>query len=225
MTEPSTTEAQYRRAAPFNGLLDKLDPDRLPARVELDPGAPVRLGLKVLYGTAAGLAVLAGVGLALTWEERDAAEVAFGFVPPAIVAGLGAWAHLRHRDVPRRFVLEVTASKVTVETLADRWSLPVSAYEGVALRRWQVSKASPRRHATVHQRTQLERRMRLGEDVTLWWVELVHPDPARTVVLWADREVGAAAEGLDRAEHFAQRFRLPLLTTSGLRRMDDDEAA
>lgn len=217
-----TTEAHYRRAAPFAGLLEDLDPDRLPARAELDPGAPVRLGLKVLYGTAAGLALLVGTGLALTWEAREAAEVAFGVALPAIVGGLGAWAHLRHRDVPRRFVLELTEAKVTVETAAHRWSLPVSTYRGVALRSWQVSKAVPHGHPSRHRRTQLERSMRLGDDVTLWWVELVHPDPARTVVLWADREVGAAADGLDRAERFAQRFRLPLLTTAGLQAIDDE---
>ncbi|HWS76521.1 MAG TPA: hypothetical protein VN324_15390 [Quisquiliibacterium sp.] len=222
--EDRTTEAEYRRAAPFVGLLDDLDPGRLPARFDLDPGAPFRLGIRVLYGAAVGLALLIGTGVALTWEEREAAEVAFALALPAVVAGLGAWAHLRHRDVPRRFVLDLTEARVLVETLAERWSLPVSSYAGLALRSWQVSKAAPLGHPSRHGRTALERGMRIGEDVTVWWVELVHPDPSRVVVLWAGSEVAAASDGLDRAERFARRFGLPLLTTSGVRRIDDPDA-
>ena len=219
------TESEYRRAAQFAGLLDELDPGRLPARVELDPGAPVRFGIRALYGTAAGLALMIGTGVALTWEEREAAEVAFGFALPTFVAGLGGWAQLRHRDVPRRLVLELTDAKVTVETSTGSWSLPVSTYAGLALRNWQVSRATPHGHPSRHGRTALERGMRIGDDVTLWWAELVHPDPARTVVLWAGSEVGAASDGRDRAERFARRFGLPLLTTSGLQSIDDAAAA
>jgi hypothetical protein len=48
--------------------------------------------------------------------------------------------------------------------------------------------------------------------VERWWIELVHENPARTVVLWASDE--PMDDGLERVDALAAALRLPILTTS-----------
>ncbi len=60
-------------------------------------------------------------------------------------------------------------------------------------------------------------RTRMDRDVWLWWIELVHEDPARDLVLWASDEDFASSDGLELVRRMSEMFGLRVLTTSGLR--------
>ena len=63
----------------------------------------------------------------------------------------------------------------------------------------------------------------MDRDVWLWWIELVHPDPARDLVLWASDADFAGSDGFELVGRMSETFGLPVLTTSGMREATDED--
>jgi hypothetical protein len=192
---------------------------RLPGTLALAPGLAHRRNARLLGMVAAGFLALFAVSVLVAGGLDEPVIVALSLVPPATAAAGALWHLAKARTAPAR--LTVTLSKAGVEIDADgrRSALPLGAFEGVALRVAVTQKASPRarRHRTV-----AETRDRVGEEIRLHWVELTHPDPARSVPLWASDAPFAGSDGLAAARGFAAALGLPLLSTAGIASVWED---
>jgi hypothetical protein len=63
----------------------------------------------------------------------------------------------------------------------------------------------------------------MDRDVWLWWIELVHEDPGRDLVVWASDADFAGSDGLELVGRMAATFGLPVLTTSGIREATEED--
>lgn len=217
---PARIVAQQARTARWIGAAARpLSAKRLPASLSVTPGLAHRRNARLLGLIAGAFVALFAVSVAVAGGIDDPVIVALSMVPPA-TAGAGALWHLAMaRAAPSR--LSLTLSETEVESLADGQSttVPLSAFEGVSLRSVLAQKASPRARQN---RTPAETRLRVGEEIRLYWVELTHPEPLRSVPLWASDARFASSDGLEAARRFAARLGLPLLSTAGISSVWDD---
>lgn len=200
-----------------------LDPEQLPVTREHRAGGMAMAGVRWLLRAAVlGVCVLGGGAWLFQRDTLSPLELVLsGLLLPGMMAGLALWIWLVHRRMPRWERVRLALETVRYEADTGAWEEPVRRYAGLALRRRRTQRAS--RRARRRQRTATERALRLEEEIELWWVELVHHDPSRTVVVWASDRHFAASDGLDLVEHLGERLRLPVLTTSGIRRLEDSE--
>lgn len=211
--------AQHWKQAKAALMPDRL---RLPVTLEVNPGDAAMQGVRWLLRASVGalLIMVAGIWL-FPRDEADPLEVVIGALfLPSLLAGLALWLWLAHRRTPSYMKLTLGRERLCFESPGVRWEARIADYSGLALRRRMTQRAPSRIGRPM--RSQGDRELRLGENIELWWIQLVHEDPARDAVLWASDAHFAGSDGLSLVEQLAQVLQLPVLTTSGIRRMDDD---
>jgi hypothetical protein len=194
----------------WNDLDPRNNPVRLPMRAQTDrPGMTRRTGKRMLF--AAGvLALLLGAGYRVLWTDLQAYEVALAVLGlPSVLALFAAALLWSVRGQPDSMRIELTTREVRYQAPPTSWELPLSAYAGLALRRRLIRDGSRLRHRN---HTSAELAAGMHRRVERWWIELVHEDPARRLVLWSSEQ--PFDDGLERVEALAAALRLPILTTS-----------
>lgn len=218
---PSPASAEdAQRAAPWCHVARPLDATWLPATLQVTPGSDLRLAMRWLAGLGAVLAGAVGLGLLLegdTVDPVEAAAILGGLL--ALVGALAAALWWQQRGRPGRITLTLGLDRVRCETEQGAWAAALEEFAGLALRRRIVKERYVPRHGAkslsggpVFSEPAIER----------WWIELVHDDPERTLVLWATQE--PMDDGLERVEALAQALRLPVLTTSGRSWLPDEDS-
>ncbi len=143
--------------------------ETLPARLDLSPSRAVAVGHLILTVIAVAFVVLFRVNLGPAASPSDPTVAAITTGIPLVVLGLGLLAGARGVLMllsRREARFDASAVHVTGRTPFGReeWSLPLSAFEGVA---WRI----------------VRRRRRRGPPRVWQVIELVHPEPARTLPL------------------------------------------
>lgn len=217
---PSPASADdAQRAAPWCRVARALDATWLPATLQVTPGSDLRQALRWVAILGAVLVGAVALGLLLEGDTVDTVEVLAtlgGLL--ALVGALAGALWWQQRGRPGRMKLTLGPDRVRFETEQGAWDAPAADFAGLALRRRIVKERYVPRHGAksasggpVFSEPAIER----------WWIELVHDDPARTLVLWATDE--PMDDGLERVEALAQALRLPVLTTSGRGWVDDGD--
>jgi len=211
------SKAHADRAAPWREAAKALDLARLPLTFDINAGEAAMQGVRWLLRAAViALLLLGGWAWLIAGDETELVEKVLATVLlPGMLAGLALWIWLVHRGTPRRQRLMLWRDRVRYEDPRGSWELRMRDYLGLALRQRQTNHAQrgPRRRSY----SAAERELRMDRDVWLWWIELVHEDPARDLVLWASDEDFASSDGLELVGRMSETFGLPVLTTSGLR--------
>ena len=211
------SQAHAERAARWKLATSELDLARLPLTFDVNAGEAAMLGVRwLLRAAGAALLLLGGWAWLIAGEETALVEKVLATVLlPGLLAGLALWIWLVHRRTPQRQRLMLWRDRVRYEDADGAWEHRMRDYAGLALRQRQT------RHAPRGSRrgsyTAAERELRMDRDVWLWWIELVHEDPARDLVLWASDADFASSDGLELVGRMSETFGLPVLTTSGLR--------
>lgn len=215
------SRADAEKARFWTDLEAPLDPSRLPAVIQTDrPGVARRAGRRVLIGALA-LLVLSGAAHALLWADAPWEEIVLGVAGlPTLLALLGAAVLWAVRGQPDALRLELNEHRVRFGQPPTQWEEALSAYAGLALRRHLMR--DPTRNLSRHYSAG-ERAAGMHRRVERWWIELVHENPARTVVLWASDE--PMDDGLERVDTLAAALRLPILTTSNRYWVEDTDDA
>jgi hypothetical protein len=217
---PSPASKRDADAARFwNDLDQPIDPARLPMHVQTDrPGMARRAGKIILL--AAGVWVfLVGAGYRFLWPDLEAYEIVLAvFGLPLVLALFAAAVLWSVRGWPDSMRIELTTRRVRYEAPPTSWELPLSAYAGLALRRRLIRDASRLKHGS---HTSAEQAAGMHLRVERWWIELVHEDPARRLVLWSSEQ--PFDDGLERVEALAAKLGLPILTTSNRYWVADSE--
>ncbi len=210
---------QAGRAALMVRLGRPLYPTALPASVELRPAADLRRWTRRALWLAAALFALL---LAFAWSEgeftplegetaQDYLDHLIGLaLSPLLLLPLACLVAAAVLDVVRRrrpdwVKISLSDTEAVVEGPGGAWTIPVREFAAVALRRvprltvnWHATEA-PSRHA-IHRPP----RPPLLKGETLWWVELVHPDPDRSVPVWAAQTSPIPSAGRHNAESMAR---------------------
>jgi len=209
------------RARFWVDLAPPLDAARLPVVIQTDrPGQARRAGRLILLGS--GVAVLLiGLAYATVWTDAPWERVLLSMAgPPGLAALLGAailWMVRGHPDTLR---LELSGHRVRFGVPPMQWETPLLAYAGLALRRRHISDPTRQRRGGF---SAGERAAGMHLRRERWWIELVHEDPARTVVLWATDQ--PLDDGLQLVDDLSAALGLPILTTSNRYWVADDEFA
>jgi hypothetical protein len=211
------SKAHANRAAPWKEATKEIDLERLPLTFDISPGETAMLGVRwLLRAAGTALLLLGGWAWLIAGDETGLVEKALATVLlPGMLAGLALWIWLVHRGTPGRQRLMLWRDRVRYEDPRGSWEQRMRDYAGLALRQRQTNHARRGPHRRTH--SAAERELRMDRDVWLWWIELVHEDPARDLVLWASDKDFASSDGLDLVGHMSETFGLPVLTTSGLR--------
>lgn len=197
----------------------------LPATVELRPTAELGRFVRIaLIGAAVALAALVYFAWAdwqfVLGEEAtlsdylvhvaDLALSDWMLLPGGLLLAAGVLDMLRRRQ-PEWVRISLSREDARVEGPGGTWTTPIAEFSAVAVRKRPGFAIGGRRSTSSlngslvpgESDTLLQRK-------TLWWVELVHPDPERSLPLWA--HFGAfAGPGAERAARgFAERFGLPV---------------
>ena len=121
--------------------------------------------------------------------------------------------HVLRRRRPEWVRISLSREEVRVEGPAGRWTTPVAAFSGLALRR-----RDGRTYLMTQQYSSNMRQLGLQgpsrplvRREALWWVELVHPEPERSVPIWAAASDHAGEAARRAARRFAARLDLPML--------------
>jgi len=212
------SKAHADRAAPWAAATKQLDLERLPLTYDINVGESAMLGVRwLLRAAAAALLLLGGWAWLVAGKDTDLVEKVLATVLlPGTLAGLALWIWLVHRRTPKHQRLTLWRDRVRYEDPQGSWEQRMRDYAGLALRQRQTNKASDGRgrHRSY---SAAERELRMDRDVWLWWIELVHEDPARDLVVWASDADFAGSDGLELVGRMAATFGLPVLTTSGIR--------
>ena len=215
---PSPGSAAHAdRAARWKQATSDFDLERLPLTFDVNAGETAMLGVRwLLRAAAAALLLFGGWAWLAAGDETDLVEKVLATVLlPGLLAGLALWVWLVHRRTPRRQRLMVWRDRVRYEDAQGSWEVRVRDYAGLALRRRQINHARRGPHRRTY--SAAERELRMDRDVWLWWIELVHQDPGRDLVLWASDADFAGSDGFDLVERMSETFGLPVLTASGMR--------
>lgn len=210
---------QAGRAALMVRLGRPLYPQALPATVELRPAADLRRWTRWALGLgAAGFALLVAAawttGLLDRLEEETVADylghladlaLSPWVVPPATCLAAAAVFDLLRRRRPDWVRISLSDTEARVEGPGGAWTIPVTEFRAVALRhaprRTLDARALEGRPRAALHRPPRPPLLRLD---TLWWVELAHPDPERSVPLWAAETSGIVSAGRHNAESMAR---------------------
>jgi len=204
---------QAERAGWIAAASRQISPGQVPARLSTAPGRAHRRNARLLGMIAAGFAAL-GAASTLAAEGDDAlAIVLLALVPIATAGGGALWHMAKARVAPARLRLSLSETGVALEADGRAWSMPLTAFQGIALRSFVMQKENPRARS---QRTLAEMRDRIGEEIRLYWVELTHADPEQSIPLWASDASFASADGFAIARGLAKRLDLTLLSTAGV---------
>ncbi|MBI3710675.1 MAG: hypothetical protein HY246_23770 [Proteobacteria bacterium] len=186
---------------------------RLPASFELYPGWLPHLGAAIVGYLLFVLVLFLTLSLAFSdYPRDDFAEFLFTAALPSLgflaLVGASLW-------LPRRLGVALSRQIVTVQEDGLRgrreWSEPITAFAGLALR--------VRRTKTKADKSSLK----IGTtETTHYWIELVHPTAARTLILYYQKN-GMAP--LERIEDHAKLLGREIVDTGGIRRMTPEEAA
>lgn len=200
---------------------------KMPATVELRPAAeldrPTWYALGGAALSAAALVFAAFVGDQLYWIPGDPladhlahlADLAWS--PWLLLPGgfllVAAMLRMLRRRRPEWVRISLSREEVRVEGPAGTWTTPVDAFAGLALRMrpgrtylmtdsrslnmWHLGLRGPDR--PLHRRE------------ALWWIELVHPEPQRSVPIWASASDHAQDAARRAARSFAARLDRPVL--------------
>jgi hypothetical protein len=199
--------------------------EALPATVELRPAAEIGRFVRIaLVCAAIALAALIYVAwadwqFAMNEEEPlsdyllHLVDLAFSdwmLLPGGLLLAAAVLQFLRLQR-PEWVRISLSREDARVEGPGGTWTTPIAEFSAVAVRKRPGFAIGGRRSTSSlngslvpgESDTLLQRK-------TLWWVELVHPDPERSLPLWA--HFGAfAGPGAERAARgFAERFGLPV---------------
>lgn len=232
---PSTTDrrsADARRISVARAIMFARlgDPDALatmPATVELQPAAeldrPTWYALGGAAITIAGLVYAAWIGDLLYWIPGDPldeylahlADLAWSpwLLLPACFLLAAAVLRLLRRRRPEWVRISLSRQEVTVQGPAGAWSMPVTEFTALALQTrpgvtyMMTARFSPSMLLQLGLHRPNEPLVRRE---ALWWIELQHPDPERSVPIWA-RQGDTAGDAAKRAaRRFADRLGLPV---------------
>lgn len=194
--------------------------EALPATVELRPAAEIGRFVRIaLVCAAIALAALIYVAwadwqFAMNEEEPlsdyllHLVDLAFSdwmLLPGGLLLAAAVLQFLRLQR-PEWVRISLSREEARVEGPGGTWTTPIAAFSTVAVRkRPGFAIGGTNRNTSLHSRpdTLLRRE-------TLWWVELVHAEPERSLPIWA--HLGDfAGPGAERAARgFAHRFGLPV---------------
>lgn len=218
------SKAHADRAAPWAAATQQLDLERLPLTFDISAGETAMQGVRwLLRAAAAALLLLGGWAWLVAGADTDLVEKVLATVLlPGTLAGLALWIWLVHRRTPKRQRLTLWRDRVRYEDPQGSWEERMGGYAGLALRQRQTNQAS-RGRGRQRSYSAAERELRMDRDVWLWWIELVHEDPARDLVVWASDADFAGSDGLELVGRMAATFGLPVLTTSGIREATEED--
>ncbi len=231
MTHPSharrqATDVVQVQAARMARLGPPMLSGPLPAAIEL----PRQTDFRTLAVISFGLGVLSlGWLLTAAWNEGlferaeneplgeylgyllELAQSAWLLLP--LLFFVGAVAFNRMRRNPQDWLrISLSTEEAQVEGAGGAWRVPVADFTAVALR----TRAGFSMKLTNQTTTNVVRGILPGQQYsilgreTLWWVELIHPDPERSVPVWASDAPNAEATGRRVAVSVADRLGLPI---------------
>ena len=205
------------RAARWKQATCDFDLKRLPLTFDINAGETAMLGVRwLLRAAGAALLLIGGWAWLVAGDETDVVEKVLATVLlPGMLASLALWIWLVHRRTPRRQRLMLWRDRVRYEDAQGSWEERIRDYAGLALRQRQTNRGRRGPHRRTY--SAAERELRMDRDVWLWWIELVHEDPARDLVLWASDADFASSDGFELVGRMSETFDLPVLTTSGIR--------
>jgi hypothetical protein len=210
MSDPDPAATRNYRKAMMWGPSGLPEITRLPATFSLEPGWLVHRGAMLLgYLLFAAAAIVAPL-IALFGDPYDAFDFATTIALPGLLFLVLLVAALW---LPRRVTVTLTRQLVTVQT--DRagrrgeWTEPITAFAGLALR---VKRTESEDDSSFSVGT---------TETTYYWIELVHPIPARTLILHFQKN-GMAP--LTRLEAYAKLLGREIVSTAGISRMTAAEA-
>jgi hypothetical protein len=199
----------------------------MPATIEQRPaaevGRPMRYALGGAVVSTAALLFGAFVGDRLYWIAEDSVadnlahllDLAWSrwvLLPGACLLA-AVLLHALRRRRPEWVRVSLSREEVRVEGPAGSWTTPVAAFSGLALRR-----RDGRTYLMTQQHSSNMRQLGLHgpsrpmvRREALWWIELVHPDPQRSVPIWASASDHAGDAARRAARSFAARLDLPVL--------------
>jgi hypothetical protein len=198
-----------------------LHSEALPAVIELRPTESLRRRTRIaLWLAGASVVVL----LAYAWNEglldraedeplgqylRHLLDLAWSdwmLVPGMCLAAAGILHQLRRRraDWVR---ISLTREEARVEGPGGVWITPMTEFAAVALRRRNRIVIDPYPNSTGLA-GQLRPQSSWLRQETLWWVELVHPDPERSVPVWASTAGNAESMARHVTRGYAHRLDL-----------------
>lgn len=211
------------------GRMERLGPPMLtgalPATVELPD--TMNFGLLALLALALGLGSLAWL-LNATWEEgllareegEPLADYASHLLDVALTRGLflpllclvaAAGLYWAHRNPPNRVRISLSREAVRVEDGGRAWTMPVAGYAGVTLRHRKGFTSRVEEDSIGQSRGRITGQGYASVPLTLWWVELVHPDPMRSIPVWASLAPTGEEAGRRIAASLSDRLGLPLM--------------
>lgn len=208
LMKPSARQAYY--AELFQTIKKPFNPRQLPWIVELKPGLDRRNNERLILKVAIGFVALISSGVWLTDEPFDPVMFIFGVssVPLTLLTGV-LWVRWIYRGVPDWFRLRLSVDKVRMESPKGQWEEPVAHYLGLAVRHRVTYRPPPRWRKSLY--TELEKKFRHHELITLYWIELVHADTSRTIVLWASDKARVEDVARKQVEQFAKTLSLPVI--------------
>ena len=195
-----------------------IDPGMLPQTIALSPGVDFAGRARNAFRVAGAFMLF----VVVFWWLFDA-STPLDILAPLALPGFSAWvgfdAWRKAQRYPAGLAIAVSSDNVEMRSERGVWTLPVSAFLGVAVRGVPLEKEwSGLRKAT---RTDLQRRQGVGEaSRSFHWIELTHSDPEKSVPLWAC-EAGSDPMRMlvvATAERFAKALGRPLLSTAGIGR-------
>lgn len=209
---------QAERAELIRSAEPAIDPGMLPQEIRLTPGAAFADRARNAFRATGALMLFT---LVMWWFFGAAAplDILGPLALPALAAGFGVDAWRKSRRYSEGLVIAISATEVAMTSERGVWTTPVAAFEGVAVRGVSGQKEwSGLRKAS---RTDLQRRQGVGEaSRALYWIELAHADPEKSVPLWTFEAGSDSMRMLVvwPAERFARALGRPLLSTAGIGR-------
>lgn len=218
-----------RRAAARALMLARLGKpsvlEALPATVELRPAAEIGRFVRIaLVGAAIALAALIYVAWA-NWEFAmneeeplseyllhlaDLALSDWMLLPGGLLLGAAVLQFLRLQR-PEWVRISLSREEARVEGPGGTWTTPIAAFSAVAVRKRPGFTIGGTNHTTnLNRRIFAGKTYSLAQRETLWWVELVHAEPERSLPIWAHFGEFAGPGAERAARGFAQRFGLPV---------------
>jgi hypothetical protein len=102
---------------------------------------------------------------------------------------------------------EVTVQEGGIRAPRWRWTVPIASFSGLA---WRFHRTEERYEKHVFNEKTEYRLRAIPKETFFHWIELAHPDPDKTLILYMDQSEAGIRE---RLEHYSRRLDRPILAS------------